>query len=173
MAFMQVNAYDSVRVVDALYHPKYFLASISCYNRDLKLPSSLTSQEKDDGNLIFRQANQSLDTANLSGTITVGDGHKVTILNLPEERALPLNESSNVNESCMASKVGSSEGDKEGEIYKPFSGERLVPILPWINADGTINKMVYNGLLRRVLATVMQNPGILEVQAFLQTILLI
>ncbi|XVE51875.1 hypothetical protein DITRI_Ditri02bG0076100 [Diplodiscus trichospermus] len=159
---LKVNAYDSIRVVDALYHSKYFLASGSCFNQDLKPPSSLTSQEKGDGNLILRQANQSLGTASLLGSVTVGDVHKVTILNLPEEHALPLNETSNVNESCIAGKVGSSEGDNEGEIYKPFSGERLVPILPWINADGTINRMVYNGLTRRVLAAVMQNPGILE-----------
>ncbi|XVF86888.1 hypothetical protein PTKIN_Ptkin18bG0077000 [Pterospermum kingtungense] len=170
---LKVNAYDSVRVVDALYHSKYFLASISCFNQDLRPPSSLTFKEKDDGKLILQQENQSLDTANSSGSITVGDGHKVTILNLPEEHALPLNETSKVNESCMASKVGSSEVDNVGEIYKPFSDERLVPILPWVNADGTINRMVYNGLIRRVLATVMQNPGILEVQAFMQTILLI
>ena len=173
MAFIQLNACDSVRVVDALYHSKYFLASISCFHQDLNPPSSLTSQEKDDGNLILQQENQSLDTTNLLGSVTVGDVHKVTILNLPEEHALPLNETSNVNESCMVGKVGSSEGDNEGEIYKPSSGERLVPILPWINADGTINRMVYNGLIRRVLATVMQNPGILEVQTFLQTFLLI
>ncbi|XWS20082.1 hypothetical protein CRYUN_Cryun31cG0071000 [Craigia yunnanensis] len=159
---LKVNAYDSVRVVDALYHSKYFLASISCVHQDLNPPSSSTSQEKDDDNLILQQENQSLDTANLLGSVTVGDVHKVTILNLPEEHALPLNETSNVNESCMASKVGSLEGDNESEIYKPSSSERLVPILPWINADGTINRMVYNGLIRRVLATAMQNPGILE-----------
>ncbi|XP_022715262.1 uncharacterized protein LOC111274686 isoform X2 [Durio zibethinus] len=161
---LKVNAYDSVRVVDALYHSKYFLASSSCFHQDLKPPLSLTSQEKDDGNLILQQESQSLDAANLLGSVTVGDVHKVTILNLPEEHALPSNEipTNNVNESCMAGKVGSLEGDNECVIYKRSSGERLVPILPWINADGTINSMVYNGLIRHVLGTVMQNPGILE-----------
>ncbi|OMO93319.1 hypothetical protein CCACVL1_06543 [Corchorus capsularis] len=155
---LKVNGYDSVRVVDALYHSKYFLASSSCFHRDLRPPSSL-SQGKDGGNFILQQENVSLDTANLSGSVTVGDVHKVTILNLPEEHALPSNEvpRSKVNESCMVGEV-SLDGDNEGEIYC----EALVPILPWINADGTINRMVYNGLRRRVLGTVMQNPGMLE-----------
>ncbi|GMI73201.1 hypothetical protein like AT1G17450 [Hibiscus trionum] len=161
---IKVNAYDSVRVVDALYHSKYFLATVSCFHQDLKPHLSLTSQEKDGGNLVLQQENQSLDSAMLLGSITVGDVHKVTILNLPEEHALPSNEipTSNANESCMYGKVGLSKGDDGAMIYKPFSGERLVPILPWVNADGTINKSVYNGLVRRVLGTVMQNPGTLE-----------
>ncbi|KAE8669906.1 hypothetical protein F3Y22_tig00112215pilonHSYRG00296 [Hibiscus syriacus] len=95
---IKVNAYDSVRVVDALYH----------------------------------------------SNITVGHAHKGTILNLPEEHALPSNEiptSTNANESCMYDKVGLSK---------------------WDDGDVTINKSVYNGLVRRVLGTVMQNPGILE-----------
>ncbi|OMO66113.1 B-block binding subunit of TFIIIC [Corchorus olitorius] len=159
----KVNAYDSVRVVDALYHSKYFLASSSCFHRDLRPPSSLASQGKDGGNFILQQESVSLDTANLSGSVTAGDVHKVTILNLPEEHALPSNKvpSSNVNESGMGGEV-SLDGDNEGEINKPSSCEPLVPILPWINADGTINRMVYNGLIRRVLGTVMQNPGMLE-----------
>lgn len=175
MAFIQVNGYETVRVVDALYHSKYFLASSPCFHQDHKPPSPLTSQGKDDSNLILQQENQSLDTANLSGSVSVGDVHKVTILNLPEEHALSSKETptSNVNESYMAGKVGSSEGDNEHETYKPSLGEPLVPILPWINADGTINRMVYNGLIRRVLGIVMQNPGISEVQTFLQTILLL
>ncbi|WOK98872.1 hypothetical protein Cni_G07584 [Canna indica] len=36
------------------------------------------------------------------------------------------------------------------------------PILPWVNGDGSTNTIVYKGLTRRLLGTVMQNPGILE-----------
>ncbi|KAK8629039.1 hypothetical protein V6N13_077896 [Hibiscus sabdariffa] len=161
---IKVNAYDSVRVVDALYRSKYFLATVSCFHQYLKPPLSLTSQEKDGGNLVLQQENQSLGSAMLLGSVTVGDVHKVTILNLPEEHALPSNEipTSNAKESCMYGKVDLSKGDDGAIVYKPFSGEQLVPILPWVNADGTINKSVYNGLVRRVLGTVMQNPGTLE-----------
>ncbi|KAL1174076.1 hypothetical protein V6Z11_A05G454800 [Gossypium hirsutum] len=159
----KVNAYDSVRVVDALYHSKYFLASVSSFHRDLKTPLLLTSQAKDGGNSV-QQDNKSPDAAKLLGSSSVSDVHKVTILNLPEEHALPSNEvpTSNANEICMYGKEVLSQGDDEDMICKPFSGERLVPILPWLNADGTINRMVYNGLIRRVLGTVMQNPGIVE-----------
>ncbi|GMI86163.1 hypothetical protein like AT1G17450 [Hibiscus trionum] len=161
---IKVNAYDSVRVVDALYHSKYSLATISCFHQDLKPPLSLTSLEKDDDNLVLQQEDRSFDSAMLLGSVTVGDVHKVTILNLPEEHALPSSEipTSDANESCMYGKVGLSKRHDGGMIYQPFTGQRLVPILPWVNADGTINKSVYNGLVRRVLGTVMQNPGILE-----------
>ncbi|KAJ9559704.1 LOW QUALITY PROTEIN: hypothetical protein OSB04_004864 [Centaurea solstitialis] len=40
--------------------------------------------------------------------------------------------------------------------------DTLVPILPWVDVDGTINENVYKGLVRRLLGIVMQNPGILE-----------
>jgi hypothetical protein len=39
-------------------------------------------------------------------------------------------------------------------------------ILPWKNGDETINSIIYKGLVRTVLRTVMQNPGILEVHVF-------
>ncbi|KAL4366827.1 hypothetical protein GQ457_05G023790 [Hibiscus cannabinus] len=161
---IKVNAYDSVRIVDSLYHSKYSLATISCFHQDLKPPMSLTSLEKDADNLVLQREDWSLDSAMLLGSMTVGDVHKVTILNLPEEHTLPSNEipTSNANESCMYGKVGLLKGDDGGIIYQPFTGQRLVPILPWVNADGTINKSVYSGLVRRVLGTVMQSPGILE-----------
>lgn len=96
--------------------------------------------------------------------------HKVTILNLPEEIDVSAAEVQNSN---------SLEGPMEGEVNLPrgtleiecsnFSSSRLcMPILPWINGDGTVNRLVYRALIRRVLGIVMLNPGILEVQAFLK-----
>eukprot|EP00252_Welwitschia_mirabilis_P006392 TRINITY_DN17273_c0_g1_i1.p1 TRINITY_DN17273_c0_g1~~TRINITY_DN17273_c0_g1_i1.p1 ORF type:complete len:1948 (+),score=400.33 TRINITY_DN17273_c0_g1_i1:193-6036(+) len=39
---------------------------------------------------------------------------------------------------------------------------QVLPILPWLTADGQMNTSLYRALRRRVLGIVMQNPGILE-----------
>jgi general transcription factor 3C polypeptide 1 len=52
-------------------------------------------------------------------------------------------------------------------MVKYSSGELCMPILPWINGDGTVNSIVFKGLRRRVLGIVMQNPGILEVYEYI------
>ncbi|PWA99480.1 B-block binding subunit of TFIIIC [Artemisia annua] len=84
--------------------------------------------------------------------------HRVTILNYSEEVPQPINE---VNAS-IEMEITSPQEEKfefvndDSPCYKP--------ILPWINGDGTINEMVYKGLVRRALGIMMQNPGILKHQ---------
>jgi hypothetical protein len=56
-------------------------------------------------------------------------------------------------------------GDNAGEIDF-FSSELSMPVLPWKNGDETMNGIIYKGFISFVLRTVMQNPGILEVQVF-------
>lgn len=83
--------------------------------------------------------------------------HRVSVLNFPEEvtESSSGNQSSNPQEDCFERSM------KDDEYL--FSSNLGVPILPWINGDGTVNMPIYKGLSRRVLGTVMQNPGILEV----------
>jgi general transcription factor 3C polypeptide 1 len=171
VCFIQVNAYDSVRVVDSLYRSKYFLTSMSDFSQDIKLPSSMRSLGRtDDSHLILLPENHLIDHANSQRKINLSEGnlHKVTILNLPEEVAGPSNENqtSNSLEGCKQGETVLPAGENEDETVIICSGEICMPILPWINGDGTINKIVYKGLRRRVLGLVMQNPGILEVHAF-------
>lgn len=99
--------------------------------------------------------------------MNVDDVHKVTFLNFPEEvcELSYKKQTSSELEGCMEGIEVSPRGDGEGESSKSSSGKLCVPILPWINGDGTINKIIYKGLRRRVLGIVMQNPGILEVLA--------
>ncbi|KAK8468135.1 hypothetical protein PHAVU_007G234600 [Phaseolus vulgaris] len=66
------------------------------------------------------------------------------------------------NESFKQDRLGLSRVNHDKETLKFSLGESCKPILPWINGDGTINNIVYRGLRRRVLGTVMQNPGMLE-----------
>ncbi|KAL7162716.1 hypothetical protein ACSBR2_043073 [Camellia fascicularis] len=131
---LKVNAYDSVHVVDSLYRSKYFLTSTATLNEDVEV--ALPISKIDDGHLNQRAENPDDDGANTpkDSSTNADEVHKVTILNLPEE------------------------------VFHTSSETDLLvrPILPWVNGDGTINKIVYKGLVRRVVGIVMQNPGILE-----------
>lgn len=166
--FVQVNAYDSVRVVDALYRSKYFLTSTSGFSQDCSTPS-LTKILSRNYDSQVQPENHDIDDANSGGDIRMNGNnvHKVTILNLPEDVSEPLDETQtgDLHEVCMQGD-DMARRNNEDESYICSSTELCTPILPWINGDGTVNSFVYNGLLRRVFGTVMQNPGILEVHAF-------
>ncbi|MED6172276.1 hypothetical protein PIB30_048638 [Stylosanthes scabra] len=137
----KVNAFDSVRVVDALYRNKYFLTPVCGFPQDPLRPSSPKIIEK------------SGHAHNL---------HKVTILNLPLGDENSKSKACDRNKSCVDDRLVGSSVDHVKDTQKSPSGENCVPILPWINGDGTINSIVYDGLRRRVLGIVMQSPGMLE-----------
>lgn len=88
--------------------------------------------------------------------------HKVTILNLPETA-----QTSGLHEATMKSPSVTFGMSFGGETKESTCEKSPVPIYPWVNADGSINKVVFDGLVRRVLGTVMQNPGIPEVKKML------
>ncbi|XP_038720773.1 uncharacterized protein LOC120013139 isoform X2 [Tripterygium wilfordii] len=162
---LKVNAYDSVRIVDSLYRSKFFLTSMAgfCYDRS---PASLAKslERGQDGNIIPQPEDHDFSSSMPQKDVSMNvDKHKITILNLPEELALQSSgiKSTNGHEDHTQG-VGSFKVNTGGETYKFLSGEINMPIIPWINGDGTINRVVYNGLVRRVIGIVMQNPGILE-----------
>ncbi|KAI9162251.1 hypothetical protein LWI28_025385 [Acer negundo] len=158
---LKVNAFDSVRVVDALYRSKFFLTSMDGFCQDLN--KSLLTKVLGD---LHPPENHDISGANSQNKMKrkASDVHQVTILNLPEEVAKLLNEpsTSNVHKDSTKGGVALPGGNNKDESYKFSSSDLYMPILPWINGDGTINNIVYNGLLRRLLGIVMQNPGILE-----------
>ncbi|KAJ7951536.1 putative B-block-binding subunit of tfiiic protein [Quillaja saponaria] len=162
---LKVNAYNSVRVVDALYRSKYFLTSVASSDKSYQPPSMTKSIQSSSCHLSNCTIDHDITGAKsrMERDISIDDVHKVTILNFPEEGLEPSNKNPiyNKNEGSSKGKVVSHGMNYENE--KPFpSGEVCMPILPWINGDGTINNIVYKGLQRRVLGIVMQNPGILE-----------
>ncbi|KAK7313964.1 hypothetical protein VNO77_39171 [Canavalia gladiata] len=160
---LKVNAYDTVRYVDALYHHKYFFTPVSDFHR--VQPSSTKAAEKSDNTRKLYKSEKrdtiSVDTLRERST-GIDNVHKVTILNLPHGDVDLENQACDRNEGCMRDKLDLSRIDHKKEKNKFSFGELCVPILPWINGDGTINNVVYNGLRRHVLGIVMQNPGILE-----------
>ncbi|KAK7355373.1 hypothetical protein VNO80_14628 [Phaseolus coccineus] len=161
---LKVNAYDTVRVVDLLYRHKYFLTSGSDFHHVVQ-PSSTKTIEKSDLTCEHYESDKR-DTSSLhtlsNRKITIDNMHRVTILNLPCVVLDPENQACDRNESCKQDRLGLSRVNHEKETLKFSLGESCMPILPWINGDGTINNIVYRGLRRRVLGIVMQNPGMLE-----------
>ncbi|CAJ1966952.1 unnamed protein product [Sphenostylis stenocarpa] len=161
----KVNAYDTVRVVDVLYRHKYFLISGSDFHQCVVQPSSTKATKKSDHTCELYKSNErdtsSVHTVRERKTV-INNVHRVTILNLPHEDVNLENQACGWNESCKKDTLDLSRVDHEKETLKFSSGESCVPILPWINGDGTINTIVYRGLRRRVLGIVMQNPGMLE-----------
>ncbi|KAH7867225.1 hypothetical protein Vadar_030631 [Vaccinium darrowii] len=164
---LKVNAYDSVHVVDSLYRSKYFLTSMANCNQDLEV-SIPACTKIDDRHLSPHTENPEDHDANVTKDLSTDSDevHKVTILNLPEEVYHPSSEmqSSKRSGGCEKAKVISKGNDREGESFGSCSSDfdLCTPILPWVNGDGTINTVVYKGLVRRVLGVVMQNPGMLE-----------
>lgn len=138
---------------------------MSGFHRVVQPSSNKTIKKSDNACKLYKSEESASASADvLRERITGLDNvHKVTILNLPHEGVDPENQACDRNEGCMQDRLGSSGGDHEKEMLKFSSGDLCVPILPWINGDGTINSIVYKGLRRRVLGIVMQNPGILEV----------
>ncbi|KAL5983022.1 hypothetical protein ACLOJK_017102 [Asimina triloba] len=162
---VKVNAYECVRALDASYGPKYFLNKIpSCLRSaqpisSIKLMdnehfSTLTKGSQEDGNNILKETSMKLC-----------DGHKVTILDVPDENDQLHSEAHSMAmvsklESYIQEDVHSSEGtEKETHrITDDLPGFR--PILPWLNGDGSTNSIIYRGLIRRILGMVMQNPAL-------------
>ncbi|CAJ1936516.1 unnamed protein product [Sphenostylis stenocarpa] len=158
-----VNAYDTVRVVDVLYCHKYFLTSGSDFHQCVLQPSSSKSIERRDHTCEHYKSNDTSSVRSLREEQTAVDKvHRVTILNLPHGDVDSENQACDRNESCKLDSLGLSRIGHNKETHNFSLSESCVPILPWINGDGTINNIVYKGLRRRVLGIVMQNPGILE-----------
>ncbi|GJR62031.1 GDP-fucose protein O-fucosyltransferase [Tanacetum coccineum] len=68
--------------------------------------------------------------------------HRVTILNYSEEVPQPINK---VDANIETEITSPPDVNDDSPSYKL--------ILPWINEDGTINEMVYKGLVRRALGS--------------------
>ncbi|WOG99122.1 hypothetical protein DCAR_0518470 [Daucus carota subsp. sativus] len=163
---LKVNAYDTIHVVDSLYQSKYYLTSLGDPRQYRKVdPSTNSNVILDYQHAILQPDNHENDSTNVLSTSINDDVHRVTVLNLPEE----IQPSSEVQkdtetESCQQHSI-LPETHQVNDMFKFHNEDSYLcrPILSWINGDGTINEVVYNGLVRRVLGILMQNPGMLEV----------
>ncbi|XP_023734355.2 uncharacterized protein LOC111882227 [Lactuca sativa] len=150
---LKVNAYDYVHVVDSMYRSKYLLASSMASHQHQH-----QHQHEHDLPHLKEPQTSSINDELQQENHTDDEVHRVTILNRPEPEENETNK--NVKASCSG--TGAEEGFCIGD------GDGYKPIVPWVNGDGSMNEIVYKGLVRRVLGIVMQNPGILEDQIISQ-----
>lgn len=149
---IQVNAYDTVRVVDSQYRSKYLL-TVTGSSTTLQQPSKYQVGNASTDLVTHKDHHAIYVGSEFPLTETGVDNshaHSVTFLDAPAE--VPSLSNENI----------STHGDTFLNIFSTNSGS-YVPILPWMNGDGTINKSIYKGLVRRVIGSIMQNPGMLEV----------
>lgn len=142
---LKVNGYDCVHVIDSLYLSKYFLTSVAEIRHDFTHLRGQKSKIEKEHMAIDAVASENVNDMNTD------ELHRVTILNQSEDVDLPteiLSEDKITRHKCFES--------------SPLRRKECRPLLTWMNGDGTVNELVYKGLVRRVLGIVMQNPGILE-----------
>ncbi|KAL3632952.1 hypothetical protein CASFOL_025936 [Castilleja foliolosa] len=161
---LKVNAYDSIQVVDSLYRSKYFLTSV--HYRAGNFPKGQTRNFENEH--IPRNLDSCRESvAPLENEINMNadEVHRVTILNLPEDVSDPSTyiptmdkNMDHQNSDLVSPKINITENLGLLSV----DSQLCSPLLPWMNGDGTVNELVYKGLVRRVLGIVMQNPGILE-----------
>lgn len=161
---MQVNAYNSVHVVDSLYRSKYFLTSV---NDNTTQHLKWERKDKDEStplNLDNQKENSA--ASEVKGSTNDNEVHRVTILNRPEDVAEPSSETLAENKPTgyQHSEAASPNVNIVENPECLYTDSQICrPLLPWMNGDGTVNELLYKGLLRRVLGVVVLHPGILEV----------
>ncbi|VFQ59197.1 unnamed protein product [Cuscuta campestris] len=158
---LKVNAFDSIHVVDSLYRSKYFLTNSTAAMSISENPTHTINENPLTGNHESNGVDLHKETA-----VNHSEVHRVTILNLHEEvpEALTGMESGFQTGGVLNLEVSTPTKDHDHTILEGHSvgSQTYQRILPWVNGDGTINEIVYKGLVRRVLGFVMQNPAILE-----------
>ncbi|ESQ28334.1 hypothetical protein EUTSA_v10017997mg [Eutrema salsugineum] len=163
---LKVNGYDNPRVVHSFYRSKYFLTLEEGKTSDnnLQLPLPVNYLERAFGEHRSDDVSTICITSQGEQENVAGNSvHKVTILNLPEIAQTCGSHEASIEAPSVTPFVTFGTGTK-GETKESTSEISPVPIFPfpWVNADGSINKVVFDGLVRRVLGTVLQNPGIPE-----------
>ncbi|XP_020591544.1 uncharacterized protein LOC110032283 isoform X2 [Phalaenopsis equestris] len=134
----KVNAFDSIRVVDASHASKYFI----------RVPNH---------GKIHKHVNDILSCTKPQETCSGTPGG-------PFQEHHDKVDKSKANACSRNDKSLHVQDNVVGSVRNPVGGMEggFQPILPWISGDGNINFNVYKGLTRRVLGIVMQNPCILE-----------
>ncbi|VVA91652.1 unnamed protein product [Arabis nemorensis] len=157
---LKVNGYNNFHVVHSFYRSKYFLTleeGGTSRKEQQTLPVNYLERavgEHRSNDVVASGCSTSQEEAE---HVTGNSVHKVTILNFPE-----VAQTSDLHEASIEAPSVTLGTGIEGETKESTSEKSPVPIFPWMNADGSLNKVVFDGLLRRVLGTVMQNPGITE-----------
>ncbi|XP_057830258.2 uncharacterized protein LOC131041249 isoform X1 [Cryptomeria japonica] len=198
---IKVNAFDHVRAFTHPHGSKYSLLVFPENHEDTKTADArhhkaVTGILKttQDIQKMYTQENEGFCRPSIipsislgrhkDRSVTVGDGHLVTILEMPEmdktdpaicKQCDPLGVVSTGNtekneeqletvSNCPAVQNFNLEQETtQSEQDLPVNAQsQFLPILPWLGADGETNTVMLKALTRRALGIVMQHPGILE-----------
>ncbi|CAL9066598.1 uncharacterized protein LOC103975842 isoform X4 [Musa acuminata AAA Group] len=164
---IKVNSFDNERILDSSYKSKYLLRSPEVQTPDHNMSSYMKSRVTSYGasrQNFEKKVDITYDSQ--KSNVDVCDGHKMTIIDLPSESViLDVEGQDNISIATLPKEsmvVRDSDQGKEVNYTAGSETHPSRPILPWINVDGSTNTIVYKGLTRRLLGTVMQYPGILE-----------
>ncbi|XP_074561147.1 uncharacterized protein LOC141817287 isoform X2 [Curcuma longa] len=162
---IKVNSYDNVRVLDSSYKCKYFLQSRGVQQAYKKMPCCKDSLETHEASRDNFPQRPDINNHSHEPSEYLSDGHKVSFVDFPSETIVLDVEKEYVKSGITLPEENTQVFDSESKKNIEDGNCSTVPcrpILPWINGDGSINTIVLKGLTRRLLGTIMQNPGILE-----------
>ncbi|XP_030525245.2 uncharacterized protein LOC115737322 isoform X2 [Rhodamnia argentea] len=164
---IKVNGYDSTRLTDALYCSKYSLPSRAVSGGDCRELSWMKSQERSDDCTVPHPKDNNHDVGCLNSERVAHrdtDGTPITtITDCHKDVGASTNTvPSSSARSLLDTFVVPVEDSKEATSISFSYDDTYKPILPWLNIDGTVNEIVFNGLICNILGFVMQNPGTTE-----------
>eukprot|EP01018_Ginkgo_biloba_P011372 Gb_30476 [translate_table: standard] len=200
---IKVNAFDHIRAIAYSQSAKYSLLVLSSNCVDTKPVDAAPFQAMEGGHSktykeiqhICAQENEGFCRPSIIPSInierqkdrsmTVGDGHLVTILEMTEMETIDPPGCKECNPCAIVSTeniekydgrletisnfpsakklISCQEEMQQSEQDSPPDGQsQFLPILPWLTGDGETNSTMLKALTRRVLGIVMQHPGILE-----------
>lgn len=196
----KVNAFDHIRVIAYSKSAKHFLHISSSRYGDNSRPVDVDSyrvvgeQNKNKGiqNICLHE-NEGFCRRSIIPSIsidirkdmsmTVGDGHRVTILEMTEMDKTDPETCKQCDPPGAAATQNIDDCNEQLENISNFPSQNLIPgqetsrsehnltadchsqflpIFPWLTADGQTNTTMLKALTRRVVGVVMQQPGILE-----------
>ncbi|XP_072956159.1 uncharacterized protein [Typha angustifolia] len=154
---IKVNGYDTTRVVDFSYRSKYLISTPIDHNYgkiSSYMKSGITSS-RESQQLLQEKHDRIYDSRETC--LNLSERHKVTILESNPEK-IGVTPDGSMQIPSLANREEAGGGNCSAASVTHVSQA----ILPWINGDGSMNTVVYKGLTRRILGTVMQNPGMME-----------
>ncbi|KAK8949841.1 hypothetical protein KSP40_PGU017725 [Platanthera guangdongensis] len=172
---VKVNAFDSIRVVDASFTSNYFISVLGhekVQNQGYDIlsctrPQVFSSGASEDD---LSHQHDNMDSSHINPTVVHNSRNNANGLDMSNQTSDSCTEVRIFGESAILveeSKIEKSFYMQNNDVTNaryPLTDMPgvLRPILPWINGDGSTNMNVYRGLTRRILGIIMQNPSILE-----------
>ncbi|KAG0482923.1 hypothetical protein HPP92_011007 [Vanilla planifolia] len=170
---IKVNAFDSVRILDASYTSKYFF-NVLGHDKVHKEGNGIQSRSRPLGinscasEGIFPGQREHIYDSKIDPGVSLSGGDNAVGVGLSDNSSGSHFIAQPSGKSVIVLDPRTEKFHAQGNEVSPernLTAEKaglVRPIFPWINGDGNTNTIVYRGLSRRIIGFIMQNPGILE-----------